>query len=182
MHVAQEFPEGDVVLQVENVTESLRLGGVVVEHQQDAGEAQHQKKVEGDAAHAPGVVVADGVAVDLSRVEVEENVGQHTERAVAGLVVVLDAEDGAEELGFLRFLQRRGFFLDFFLQGASAFFGFAQNSAQAFLGGLRLVFVGHPTPPQLGVFRCPTRSERRSNHQIHRAPLLVFHRVRWCPP
>ena len=83
VHVAQQLAERDVVLQVENVAERLHLRGVVVEHQQDAGEGQHDEEVERDPAHAPGVAVADGVAVDLGRMQMKEDICQNPERAAA---------------------------------------------------------------------------------------------------
>ena len=39
MHVAQQLAEGNVVLEIKHVAERLHLAGVVIEHQQHAGEA-----------------------------------------------------------------------------------------------------------------------------------------------
>ena len=106
VHVSQQLPKGHVVFQVENVPEGLYLGGVVVEHQQDAGKGQHDEQIEGDPSHAPGVVVGDRVAIDLGRVQMQEDVGQDPQRAVARLLVVGHPKDRLEELGLLGLLER----------------------------------------------------------------------------
>src|SRR5260370_26979192 len=89
VHVAKQFAEGHVVLEVQDVAERLHFAGVVVKHQQHAGKGEHQEQIEGDAAHAPGVAVAHGVAIDLSGVQMQKNVGEHAESASARRVVVL---------------------------------------------------------------------------------------------
>ena len=94
VHVPEELAEGHVVFEVEDVFERLHLDGVVVVHQKHAREGEDDEEVEGDAAHAPREGVARGVAVDLRRVEVEEDVREYGERAVARVgAVVRDAED-----------------------------------------------------------------------------------------
>src|SRR5207245_7864029 len=60
------------------------------------------KKVESDASHAPGVAVADGIAVDLRRVQVEEHVREHAQSAIARRVVVFVPEDRGVDLSLGR--------------------------------------------------------------------------------
>ncbi len=70
-----------------------------------AGEGEHDKEVERDSAHAPGVAVAHRVAVDLGRMQVQKDVGQHAQRPVARRVVMLVAEDRSVDLGLGRIFQ-----------------------------------------------------------------------------
>ena len=81
------------MLEIEHVTKCLHLGGVVVKHQQHAGISEDDKEVKSNPSHAPGIAVAHGVAIDFGRVQMQENVGKHAQRAVARCVIVLVAED-----------------------------------------------------------------------------------------
>src|ERR1022692_4930598 len=72
---------------------------MVIEHQQHAGESEHDKQVERDSAHAPGIAIAYRVAADLGWVQMKEDVRQHAQRTVAGRVIMLVAEDRSEDLG-----------------------------------------------------------------------------------
>src|SRR5262249_15970314 len=74
VHVAKQFAEGHVVLKIEHVAEGLHFAWVVVEHQKNAGKREHNKQVESDAAHSPGVPVAHGVGVDFGGMEMQEDV------------------------------------------------------------------------------------------------------------
>src|SRR5437899_12743407 len=89
MHVAQEFAKGHVVFEIEHISESLHFAGMVVKHQHDACERKDDEQIKGNASHAPGVAVANGVTINLGRMQMEKNVGDHSERAVARPVVVL---------------------------------------------------------------------------------------------
>src|SRR5246127_4975020 len=93
VHVAQNLSERNIMLEIEYVAEGLYLARVVIEHQQHAGIGEDDEQVERDSAHAPGVAVAHRIAVDLRRMQVEEDVRKHAESAVAWCVVVLVAED-----------------------------------------------------------------------------------------
>ena len=59
-------------------------------------------KNKGDAAHAPGVAVAHRVAIDFCRMQVQEDVGENAESAVARRVVVLVPKDGGVDLSLGR--------------------------------------------------------------------------------
>ncbi len=93
MHVAQQLAEGYIVLEIQDVAECLNLAGVVIKHQQHAGKSKHDKKIEGDSAHAPGVAVTHGVAINFRGMKVKEYVRKHTQSPVARGVVMLVAED-----------------------------------------------------------------------------------------
>jgi predicted nucleic acid-binding protein len=105
MHVAQQFAEWDIVLEIQDVAECLNFAGMVIEHQQDAGKSKHDKKVKGDSAHAPGVAVTHGIAINFRRVKVKEYVGKHPQSPVARGVIVLMAEDGGINLSLGRVLE-----------------------------------------------------------------------------
>src|SRR5204863_5693786 len=106
MHVAQQFAEGNVVFEVQHITECLHFAGVVVKHQQHTGKSKHDEQVEGDAAHAPGVAVAHRVTIDLGGMQMQENVGEHAQGAIARRVVVFVTEDRGEDLRLCRFLEQ----------------------------------------------------------------------------
>src|SRR5467141_4695164 len=106
MHVAQQFAEGNVVFQVQHITESLHFAEVVVKHQQYAGEREHDEQIERDAAHPPGVAVAHRVTIDLGGMQMQENVGEHAQGAIARRVVMFVTEDRGEDLRLCRFLEQ----------------------------------------------------------------------------
>src|SRR6267154_2039199 len=83
---------------------------MVVKHQQDTGKGEHQEQIKSDAAHAPRIAVAHGVAVDLGGVQMQKDVGEDAEGAIARRVVVLVAEDGCVELSFGGILEAFEFF------------------------------------------------------------------------
>jgi hypothetical protein len=87
------------MLQIEHVAERLKFGGMVIEHQQHAGESEHDEQIKRDSTHAPGETVAHGVAIDLRRMEMQEDVGKHAQSPVARRVIVLVAEDRFVDLG-----------------------------------------------------------------------------------
>jgi hypothetical protein len=74
VHVSEQFSKRDVVFEIENVAKGVGFCRVVVEHQKDAGEGQHNKEVERYSAHAPRKRIANGVAIDLRGVQVQEDV------------------------------------------------------------------------------------------------------------
>ena len=78
---------------------------MVIEHEQDAGEGEHDKKIESDSAHAPGVTVAHGIPINFGGMQVKEDVGKHAQSPVARGVVVLVTEDGGVNLGLGRILE-----------------------------------------------------------------------------
>src|SRR3984893_4220872 len=99
VHIAKQLAKRNVVLQIKNVAECLHLAGVVVKHQQYTGEGEHEEQIKSDAAHSPGIAVAHCVAIDLSGVQMQKNVGEHTECAIARRIVVFVPENGSVELG-----------------------------------------------------------------------------------
>src|SRR5256885_16044217 len=105
MHIAQQLAEGDIVFEIQNVAKRLNLAGMVIKHQQDASESEHDKKVESDSAHAPGVAVAHGIAINFGGMKMKKYVGKHAQSPVARGVVVLVAEDGWIKPGPRRVLE-----------------------------------------------------------------------------
>ena len=93
------LPKGTSFSRYRMSRKATTFDGMVVEHQQRAGENQRDVDVERHAAHAPGVVVAHGVAIDLGGMQVQEDVGEHAQRAAARRFVVLVAEDRSVDLG-----------------------------------------------------------------------------------
>ncbi len=148
MHVAQQFAERHVVLKIQNVAEGLHFARVVIKHQQDAGKGEDDEQIKSDAAHAPGEFVFYGVAIDLGGMQVEENVGQDRERAIARRLIVLDAENGAENLGLFGLFQALEFilalFLDRFLEVGDVLADTVEQPGALFFA----VFFGHSYAPQ----------------------------------
>ena len=105
MHIAQQLAERNVVLEIQHVAKRLHFAGMVIKHQHHAGQREHDKKVERDSAHAPGVAVTHRIAVDLGRMQMQEHIGQHAQRPVARRVVMLVAEDRSVDLGLGRIFQ-----------------------------------------------------------------------------
>src|SRR5262249_52621215 len=70
----------------------------VVEHQQHAGDGLDQEQEKGDAAHAPGVAQVDAALAHRHRVQVQEDVGQHHDDAVAPVARRRVAEDALPDL------------------------------------------------------------------------------------
>ena len=81
------------------------------------------KQIKGDAAHAPGVVVFHGVAIDLGRMQMQKDVAENAQRAAARRLVVLDAKDGAIELGLFRVLEAIDLLFALFLDQLLDVFG-----------------------------------------------------------
>ena len=86
---------------------------MVVEHQQHAGERQHDEEVECDAAHAPGVLIAHRVAIDFRRMKMQKDIRENRQRTIARIgPFVRDAKDRFPNLRllrvfvFLRFFER----------------------------------------------------------------------------
>ena len=99
VHVAQEDAEGHGAAQVEHAVVGLRGGRHVVEHQQHAGGDQDQEQEERDQAEPQGVDGPQRVAVDLDRVDVQEEVGEAGGRALQVRGGKGVAEDGAPDVG-----------------------------------------------------------------------------------
>ena len=119
------------------------LRRVVVKHQQDASKGEHDEQVKSDSAHPPGEIVFRGVAIYLGGVKMKKNVGQHAERAVAWLFIVLHAENGAIELSLLRLFQPVGLLFGFsdqrLFERRSAVLHFVQDAGLLAVS----VFFGH---------------------------------------
>ena len=93
MHVAQQFAERHIVFQVQHIPKRLHFAGMVVKHQQYAGKGKHDEQIKRDPTHPPRVAVAHRVTIDLGRMQMQENVGEHAQGTVARRVVVLVPED-----------------------------------------------------------------------------------------
>jgi hypothetical protein len=103
MHVSQQLAKRNVVLQIKNVFESVGLGRVVIKHQQDAGECQHDEKVKRDSTHSPRERVTNRIAINFGRVKMKKYVGQDRERTIARIRTVMrNAKDRFPELCVLR--------------------------------------------------------------------------------
>src|SRR5437899_8115927 len=100
VHVTQNLSERNIVLEIEYVAEGLHLARVVIEHQQHAGIGEDDEQVERDPAHAPRVAVAHGITIDLCWMQVQEDVREYAESAIARRVVVLVAKDRRVDLSF----------------------------------------------------------------------------------
>ena len=177
MHIAQQFAEGHVVLEVEHVAKGLHFAGMVVEHQQHAGEREDDEQIKSDATHAPGVAVADGVTIDFGRMQMQENVGEHAEGAIAWRVVVLMAENRSVNQGLGRLLQNFDLFFGFSrkirFEGFEVFLDaslqtFDQSSGLAIFSVRRFLF-GHRLLPRSVAARTVAISLLRVE-RFHRAP------------
>src|SRR6185437_12028008 len=131
VHVAQQAAKRHVIFEIENVAKRLNLRRMVIKHQHYAGEDEHDEEIKSDSAQAPGVTVARGVAIHFCRMNVEEKIVERGERAIARLIVVLDAENGAIELRFLRLLQLFDLLLSLDLQDFAELFAFFFQSETA---------------------------------------------------
>ncbi len=105
MHVAQQLAERNIVLEIEHVAKRLHLAGVVIKHQHHAGQREHNKQVERDSAHTPGVAVTHCVPINFRRMQMQEDVRQHAQSAITRRVVVLVAKDRGVDLGLGRIFQ-----------------------------------------------------------------------------
>jgi hypothetical protein len=154
------FAEGHIVLEIEHVAKGLHLAGMVIEHQQHAGEGEDDEQIERDSAHAPGVAVAHRVAIDLRRMQMQEDVGKHAQRPIARRVVVLVAEDRSVDLSLGRIFQALDLFLGFgwhvglerlnIALHARAYAldepDFPILASRAAVTAVRIVFVSHKIP------------------------------------
>ena len=75
----------------------VRIGdallGHEVEHQEDAGDGQHQEEEEGETTQAPGVGDLHRLAADLDRMQVQEDIPHHHQRLVERRVRIAMPED-----------------------------------------------------------------------------------------
>src|SRR5207249_1281381 len=140
----QERSKRYVAHQINNVLVGLALGGVVVVHQEDAGDGENQEEVKGNAAHPPGKTVTHRVAVDLGRMEVKENVREYAEGAAAVRVIVLDPEHGLEKLRLCRLLEALNFFFGLPFQNLSLFLELFDKATQTLaFPAVAAFLVGH---------------------------------------
>ncbi len=79
--------------QVHDVDVGVLDRGPVVEHQQQPGDGLDQEQEERRASHAPGVAHPDARLLDLHRVQVEDHVAEHRQRALAVVGGDADPED-----------------------------------------------------------------------------------------
>ena len=105
MHVAQNLAKRDIVLKVKHVAKRLHLAGVVIKHQQHAGVGEDDEQQKRNPAHAPGVAIAHRIAINLRRMQMEEDVREHAQRAIARRVIMLVAEDRGVDLRLGRIFQ-----------------------------------------------------------------------------
>ena len=132
---------------------------------QYARERQNNEKVERNSAHAPGVAVADRIAVDLGWMQVQEHVREHAQRPVARGVVVFMAEDRGVDLGLGRILEVLDLLFGFRGQigsqrvdvlSDSAFHALQQSDSLAVF--CVLIFFSHPTPLPIPTIVTASRS------------------------
>ena len=95
VEVAQEESGGDDKLQVLHVGVGLGHGGVVVEHEQDAGNDEDEKGAQGKGSEVPGGAELQHPGADLGGEEVEEEILLDGERAMQRAVTGAATEDGA---------------------------------------------------------------------------------------
>ena len=81
-------------------------GRVVIEHQQNAGNEQNDKKEEGDRAEIGGGPYAEGLLANLDGQPVEEEIAENGEAARAVGPRGAATKDGLPELGLAKPLQR----------------------------------------------------------------------------
>src|SRR5262249_352611 len=151
MHVAKQFAEGYIMLEIEHVTESLYFGGVVVEHEQDAGKGKDDEEIEGDTTHAPGITVPNRVTIDFCRMEMQEDVGKHAQRTIARRFVVFVPEDGGVKLGLSGLAEPfhlllglgREVFLKRGRGGLDCLDGTRQQAGRLAVPSVRVVLLGH---------------------------------------
>src|SRR5262249_25324064 len=98
VHVAPQRAKRPIILQIDDVLQRLALRGVVVVQQQNAGERQDDEQVKRYGSHAPRVAESDRVPVDLCRVQMEEHVGEHSQRTRSRRGLVFDSEYGLVDL------------------------------------------------------------------------------------
>src|ERR1700741_4047157 len=134
MHVAQKLPEGHVVFEIKNVAKRVDLRRVLIEHQQHACERQHDEQIESDTTHAPGVLVADRVAINLCRMEMQEYVRGYGERTIARIgTSVRDAKNGFPELRILNVFIALGLFDGPLGKRGATLFHFSNEARSGFL-------------------------------------------------
>ena len=97
MHLAHDA-ERHVLAQADDVGVGVFERRPVVEHQQQAGEREHEEEEEAQPAHAPRVAQLDARLADPHRVQVQEDVRQHDEHAVAIGVRPVVPEDRLPDL------------------------------------------------------------------------------------
>src|SRR5579859_5854872 len=130
---------------------------MIIKHQQDAGDGENNEKIKSNAAHSPGVVVTDGVAVDFGGMEVQENIREHAQGATALAFIMLDPEDGFVKLGLLRLLERFDFFLDPFLQDLGVHAKLFNETHRLFLfGNFGIYAISHSPPKISNKYRVPS--------------------------
>ena len=98
MHIAHEIAEGHRAGDLLDIGVGDALLRNEVEHEEDAGDRQHQEEEEGEAAEAPGVGDLHRLAADLDGMQVQEHIAHHHQRLVEGSVGIAMAEDGSPEL------------------------------------------------------------------------------------
>ena len=95
MEVAEEESGGDDELEVLHVGVGLGDGGVVVEHEQDAGGDEDEEGPEGEGSEVPGGAELQHSGADFGGEEVEEEVLLDGEGAMQRTVPGTATEDGA---------------------------------------------------------------------------------------
>ena len=93
MQVSEEEPGRNDKLQILHVGVSLGHGGMVVQHEQDAGNHQDQECSQRQCAQVPCRAEAHHALADLCREQVEEDILLDGESAVQGAVARAAAED-----------------------------------------------------------------------------------------
>ncbi len=143
------LPNGTSFSRYKNVAERLHFAGVVIKHQQDAGERQHEEQIKRDAAHAPCEFIFHRVAIYFCGMQVEENVGENAQRAIPRRVVMLHAENRTIDLGLLGIFQAFellfAFFVDVLAQAFRIFLDAIDQPRRLpspFSSGIRSPYLG----------------------------------------
>src|SRR5579859_6472212 len=133
---------------------------MVVKHQQDAGDSENNEKIKSNAAHSPGVVVTDGVAVNFGGMEVQKNIREHAQGAAALAVIMLDPEDGFVKLGLLRLLERLDFLFHPFLQDLGVPAKLLNETHRLFLFRQFGIYAISHSPPDISNSYCATSGKQ----------------------
>ena len=94
VQVAQKHARRDDVLQVFHVGIGLWDRGVVVQHQQNAGDYQNQESSEGESTQVPGRAELQHALAGLDGEQVQKHVLLHKQRATQIAVAAAAAKNG----------------------------------------------------------------------------------------
>jgi hypothetical protein len=99
VHLAHD-PQGHMLAKPDDVAVGVFERRPVVEHQQQAGKGEHEEQEEAHASHAPRVTELDARLPDPHRVQMQKDVRQHDEHAIAVGIRPVVPEDRRPDLRF----------------------------------------------------------------------------------